>query len=66
MINEVITLSETRYEERTVRAIEPGRFKAVQAIHSYSRAGRMTLIDAIRREPRLRNSRDVFSRVDAR
>jgi hypothetical protein len=66
MINEIVALSETRYEERTVLAIEPGRFKALKAIHSFSRAGRMTLIDAIRREPRLGSSRDRFRTAGAR
>jgi hypothetical protein len=52
MINEVVELDESVYRERTVRTVLP-REQRVEAIHSYSRAGRLTMIDAIRRELRL-------------
>jgi hypothetical protein len=45
--NEVIELSERRYAERAVETIEPTWSRSVRGVHSYSRAGRMTVVDAM-------------------
>ena len=66
MINEVIELSESCYEERTVCTIGPREHRRVMAIHSYSRAGRLTFIDAIRRESRLAGRQDRSREVAVR
>jgi hypothetical protein len=50
--NEVIELNERRYRERAVRVIDPGWDPAIKAVHSYSSAGDVAVIDAIRQEPR--------------
>lgn len=50
-VNEVVELSDRRYAERTVEAVEPSWNRSVSGVHSYSRAGRITAIDAILRSP---------------
>jgi hypothetical protein len=45
--NEVIELSDRHYAERVVEMIEPTWSRSIRGVHSYSRAGRMTVVDAI-------------------
>jgi hypothetical protein len=56
LLSEVVELSEHRYAERTVELIEPTWSRSVRGIHSYSHAGRVTIVDAIHCEPRFRVS----------
>ncbi len=52
-INQVLELDERRYKEVQVDKIEPWN-RSTLAVHSYSRSGAMTFIDAIHREPKFR------------
>lgn len=52
-LNEVIELNEHLYREITVETIIPDRRQSIQAVHSYSRAGKLAFVDAIHRESRL-------------
>lgn len=51
-LNRVEELSEDAYRETLLRTIAPDPARGVTAIHSYSRAGAVTFIDAVRRERR--------------
>lgn len=53
-INEVIELNENAYREVSIATIEPNWHRSILAVHSYSRAGQLTFVDAIHREPKLR------------
>jgi hypothetical protein len=53
-LNHVLELDELRYKEVQVGRIEPDWRRSIVAVHSYSRSGAMTFIDAIHREPRVR------------
>jgi hypothetical protein len=49
-INEVLELSPTHYREKLVRQYSPDSIAGCQAVHTYSRAGRISFVDAIIRE----------------
>jgi hypothetical protein len=51
-INEVEVLNTREYRERIVDRIEPGWNPAFVAVHSLSRSGGLTVMDAVLREPR--------------
>ena len=53
-MNQVLELDEQRYREVQVDKIEPDWHRSILAVHSYSRSGAMTFIDAIHREPKFR------------
>jgi hypothetical protein len=51
-LNEIITLSETEYCERTVRSVRPDRTTRFIATHTYANHGTLTVIDAMIRRPK--------------
>ena len=51
-INEIVTLSTTQYEERTVSRVEPNWDRRISATHSFSHDEKLTMIDAIYRRRR--------------
>jgi hypothetical protein len=53
-INEVIELNDQSYREIPIEKIEPDWHRSIMGVHSYSRAGKLTFVDAIHREPRRR------------
>ena len=53
-LNRVLQLDDQRYAEVLVNKFEPDWDRSILAIHSYSRSGAMTFIDAIHRERKLR------------
>ena len=52
--NEIITLTETDYEERPMAALLPDWDKNVIGVHTFQRRGRLTVIDALERRPKWR------------
>ncbi len=52
--NEIITLSETAYEERPIDAIHPAWKPSIIGVHTIQRVGRLTIIDALERRSRWR------------
>jgi hypothetical protein len=50
--NEVVTLTSDRYEERPIGHLEPDWSPDYVAVHSFSSAGGLTLMDAVFRERR--------------
>jgi hypothetical protein len=51
-LNQIITLSETEYEERTVCFAKPGWDKSVSALHTLNHVNRLTVIDAMCKMPK--------------
>src|SRR5215213_6364226 len=51
-VNEIVTLSETEYSERTVMSVRPDRFRKFIATHTYANQGNLTVIDALTRRPK--------------
>jgi hypothetical protein len=51
-LNEIVTLSDTDYFERTVISVRPDRPGKIMAIHSYANGGNLTVIDALTRRPK--------------
>ncbi len=54
-INEVLELNENTYREVISDTIKPDWHRSILAVHSYGRAGELTVIDAINRESRFRS-----------
>jgi len=50
--NEIITLSETAYEERPIDAIHPAWEPSIIGVHTFQRIGRLTIIDALEKRKR--------------
>ncbi len=46
-LNEITVLSETEYSERTLTSIRPGWDGLAKATHTFARAGRLTVVDAL-------------------
>lgn len=57
-LHQVLELDEQHYKEVQVEKIEPNWHRSILAVHSYSRSGAMTFIDAIHREPKIRMRRN--------
>ena len=51
--NEIITLSETDYEEQPIEVIKPDWDNAVIGVHTFQRVGKLTMIDALMKQRRL-------------
>ncbi len=51
-LNEIVTLSETEYYERTITSIRPDPREKFVAIHTYAHQGNLTVIDALVRRPK--------------
>lgn len=51
-VNEIVTLSETEYRERTVTEVRPEGSPGIRATHTYASRGNLTVIDAIMRQPK--------------
>lgn len=49
--NEIVELNQNSYRETTVERLEPGWNRSIRAVHSFSRAGGLSFIDAICRSP---------------
>ena len=45
MINEIVSLHEPQYRERTICRVEPGWMPRLAGVHSYSRIGEWEAID---------------------
>ena len=52
-LNEIERLSESEYCERTTMSVRPDWDKKVLATHTYSKQGRLTVIDAFKYAPRI-------------
>ena len=50
--NEIITLSETDYEERPIDAMHPTWEPSIIGVHTFQREGRLTIIDALEKRKR--------------
>jgi hypothetical protein len=50
-INEITVLSETDFSERTVNSIRPGPDSPAKATHTFARAGRLSVVDALYTRP---------------
>lgn len=50
--NQIITLSETAYEERPIDVLQPGWEKSIIGVHTIQRVGRLTIIDALEKRAR--------------
>jgi hypothetical protein len=48
-VNEIVTLSETEYCEKTVTTVRPERGKSILATHTYAKEGNLTVIDILTR-----------------
>ncbi|MEJ2419972.1 MAG: hypothetical protein P8Y45_24265 [Exilibacterium sp.] len=46
--HELVRLTETEFEEKPVWSIEPRWEKGVSGVHSYAKAGQLTVIDALK------------------
>jgi len=55
-INEIVTLTDAEYEERTVTGIEPDWAPDVRAAHTFNFEGRLTVVDSVRRRFRFGRS----------
>jgi len=53
VFNEIIELSKTRYSERLYRFIEPGSRRSILGTHTFSRCNEISVIDAMKRFPRV-------------
>jgi hypothetical protein len=51
-VNEIVTLSETEYCERTVTMVRPQDSRTILATHTYANRGNLTVIDALTRRPK--------------
>ena len=51
-LNEIVTLSETQYCERTVRSVRPDSMKSILATHTYASQEDLTVVDALTRRPK--------------
>lgn len=51
-INEILELTKNSYKETTVETIKPGWHRSIRAVHSYSCAESLVMMDAIYRGPR--------------
>lgn len=51
-VNEIVTLSETEYCERTVTMVRPKDSRSIIATHTYANRGNLTVIDALTRRPK--------------
>lgn len=51
-LNEVITLSETEYCEKTITSLRPDPRDRIMAIHTYANQGNLTVLDALVRQPK--------------
>jgi hypothetical protein len=49
-LNEIVTLSDTEYCERTMVSVRPDQLGKVTATHSYASEGNLTVIDALTRQ----------------
>jgi hypothetical protein len=56
-INRVLTLSESEYREQIIRKVKPNWSREFKAVHTFNSANGLTVIDVIRRFPRLRSLR---------
>lgn len=52
-LNEVSVLSDTEYIEKSVLSVRPGWDRKARGTHTFVREGRLTMIDAFTRRPRL-------------
>lgn len=50
--HEITVLTETEYEERLVTTVDPAWRRGVLGVHTFNRAGRLTVMDAFSRRPR--------------
>jgi hypothetical protein len=50
-LNEITVLSETDFSERTVTSVRPGSDSLAKATHTFARAGRLTVVDALYTRP---------------
>ncbi len=51
-LNEIVTLNETEYYERTASSVRPEKGKSVLAMHTYTHQGNLTVIDALTCQPK--------------
>ena len=51
-LNEIVTLSETEYCERTARSVRPNSMKSILATHTYASQEDLTVVDALTRLPK--------------
>jgi hypothetical protein len=51
-LNEIDILSETEYSERTVTSVRPDPAKRIIATHTYANQANLTVVDALRRQPK--------------
>jgi hypothetical protein len=51
-LNEIVTLSETEYAERTVSSVRPDSMKSFLATHTYASREDLTVVDALTRLPK--------------
>jgi hypothetical protein len=51
-LNEIVTLSETEYAERTIDAVRPDSMEGILATHTYANREGLTVVDALTRLPK--------------